>query len=230
MNSQGSKAAGIQKGWFPAGQLQTPGSSVNPGTREAGKQGGRTAWVRVREGRRPVLGVTQWSWAKTLPHNSSSALHPQPHSYSHHRLLAPLARSLAKALVSAPTSLAPFSSPPQPGPCCRPGLRSEAAAAGRYLRHPLQALVQTAPWSRGLHPCPVTIWLNFKWHILQNVFPRSAQAGQRGPFLGCHRSQHLALSSALSRCAVIYLHVCVLHSPGSSLRVQITSPSSSTLF
>lgn len=29
-NSQGSRAAGIQKGWLPAEQLQMPGSSVNP--------------------------------------------------------------------------------------------------------------------------------------------------------------------------------------------------------
>lgn len=37
-NSQGSRAAGIRKGWLPAVPLQMLGSSVNPGKKDAHKQ------------------------------------------------------------------------------------------------------------------------------------------------------------------------------------------------
>lgn len=99
-DSQGSRAAGIQKGWFPAVPLQMPGSSVNPGKREVCKQGSKRTepggWYRRVSGL--FEGSPHGPEAKALPCNISSAL--SIHSHSHHRLLAPLALSLAKAKVS----------------------------------------------------------------------------------------------------------------------------------
>lgn len=66
----------------------------------------------AQEALRPVSGVTQWPWGEALPCNLSSILYPQPRPYSHHRRLASLALSLAKAQVSQSSHpRRPYSSP-----------------------------------------------------------------------------------------------------------------------
>lgn len=149
-NSQGSREAGIQKGWSPAGQLQRLGSSVNPEKREAYKQGsGRTEAGRWwEESLRPFLGVTftgleprpcLGTSAPPSPPTATAPLPPQALSYT----------TLSRVQVAQSSSPpAPCLSRSQPGPRWRPGLNSQVVGARRDLTRSLETLGQADSLSR----------------------------------------------------------------------------------
>ena len=72
------KQQGSKKNGFQQDNSRCP-DPLRTQEQEASKQGSQwedRAWTVVWEGLMPVLGVTQWPWAKTLPHNISSTFHP----------------------------------------------------------------------------------------------------------------------------------------------------------